>query len=56
MQFTLETRLYNIKNESLVWAADSKLVNPETTGEAIGQVVESVIQELEKNGLLPKKS
>ena len=56
VQFTLETRLYNIKSESLVWAGDSKLVNPETTGEAIGQVVESVMQELEKNGLLPQKS
>ncbi len=56
VQFTLETRLYSIKSESLVWAADSKLVNPETTGKAIGQVVESVMQELEKNGLLPKRS
>ena len=27
VQFTLETRLYNIKSESLVWAADSKLIN-----------------------------
>lgn len=56
VQFTLETRLYNLKSESLIWAGDSKVVNPETAGKAIGQVVEAVMQELEKNALLPKKS
>jgi hypothetical protein len=56
VQFTLETRLYSLKSESLIWAGDSKVVNPGTVGKAIGQVVESVIQELEKNGMLPKPS
>lgn len=56
VQFTLETRLYDAKTESLLWAGESRLTNPETTGKAIGQVVEAVIKELEKNELLPKTS
>jgi hypothetical protein len=56
VQFTLETRLYDIKSESLLWAGESQLTNPETTGKAIGQVVKGVMQALEKNGLLPKVS
>lgn len=56
VQFTLETRLYDIKTESLLWAGESQLTNPETTGKAIGQVVEAVMQALEKNKLLPEAS
>lgn len=56
VQITLETRLYNIKSESLLWAGESQLTNPETVGEAVGQVVKAVVKELEKNGLLPKAS
>jgi len=55
VQFTLETRLYSVSTESLLWAGESLLTNPETTGKAIGQVVESVIKALDKNGLLPKR-
>jgi hypothetical protein len=56
VQFTLETCLYDTNTESLLWAGESQLTNPETTGKAIGQVVEAVIKELEKNELLPKTS
>ena len=56
VQFTLETRLYDIGTESLLWAGESRLTNPETTGKAIDQVVEAVMKALEKNGLLPKES
>jgi hypothetical protein len=54
VQFTLETRLYDVKTESLIWAGEYKIRNPKTTGQAIGQVVDVVIKELDKNGLLPK--
>lgn len=54
VKFSLETALYDVKTESPIWAGESQLNNPQTTGKAIGQVVEMVMKELEKNGLLPK--
>ena len=54
VKFSLETGLYDVTTESLIWAGETQLKNPETTGKAIGQVVELVMKELEKNGLLPK--
>jgi hypothetical protein len=54
VQFNLETGLYDVKTESLIWAGESQIKNPKTTGQAIGQVVEMVMKELEKNGFLPK--
>ena len=54
VQFNLETRVYDVKTESLIWAGESQTKNPETTGLAIGQVVEVVMKDLAKNGLLPK--
>lgn len=56
VQFTLETRLYGVNTESMLWAGESRLTNPETVGKAIGQVVASVMQALEQNGLLPEPS
>lgn len=56
VEFNLETRLYDVKTESLIWAGETQTTNPKTTGEAIGQVVEAVMQALQKNGLLPKRS
>jgi hypothetical protein len=55
VHLTLETGLYDVKTESLIWAGESELTNPKTTGEAIGEVVVAVMQELEKNGLVPQK-
>ncbi len=54
VQFKLETRVYDVKKESLIWAGESRITNPKTTGQAIGQVVDVVMKDLEKNGLLPK--
>jgi hypothetical protein len=56
VRFSLETALYDVKTESPIWAGESRLNNPKTTGQAIGQVVDMVIKELENNGLLPKTS
>jgi hypothetical protein len=56
VEFDLETRLYDVKTESLIWAGETQTTNPKTTGQAIGQVVEAVMKELQKNGLLPKRS
>ena len=54
VQFNLETRVYDVKTETLIWAGESQTTNPKTTGQAIGQVVDVVMKDLAKNGLLPK--
>ena len=56
VQLSLETRLYDVETESLIWAGESQTSDPETTGQAIGQIVDVVMTELEKNGLLPNQS
>lgn len=56
VQLSLETRLYDVKTRSLIWAGESRTSDPETTGQAIGQIVDVVIKELEKTGLLPKQN
>ena len=55
VQLSLETRLYDVETKSLIWAGESQTSDPETTGQAIGQIVDVVMTELEKNGLLPKQ-
>jgi hypothetical protein len=50
----LETRLYDVKTEALIWAGESQTSDPETIGQAIGQVVDVVMDELKKSGLLPE--
>lgn len=55
VKIRLETRLYDTKTESLIWAGETQLVNPKNTGEAIGQVVKGVVTDLGKNGLLSQK-
>jgi hypothetical protein len=50
----LETRLYDLKTEALIWAGKSQTSDPETIGQAIGQVVDVVMDELKKSGLLPE--
>jgi hypothetical protein len=48
----LETRLYDAKTESIIWAGESQTRDPKTTGQEIGQVVDVVMKALQKNGLL----
>ncbi len=53
VQLTLETRLLTTKTESLIWAGESLVSNPKTSGEAIGQMVENW-WDLGESGLLPR--
>lgn len=49
----LETRLYDVKTEALNRAGESQTMYLKTTGQAIGQVVDAVMNELKKSPLLP---
>ncbi len=56
VRYTLETLLYDVKTQKPIWSGESKITNPKTAGQAISQVVAAVMEELEKNGLLPAPS
>ena len=52
-QLFMETRLYDVNTQSLIWVGESETMDPKTIGQAIGQIVSLVMDELKKNGLLP---
>ena len=53
VKLSIETRFYDVKTESLIWSGESQTMDPEAIGQAIGQVVDVVMKELNRSGLLP---
>ncbi len=51
----LATKLYDVKTEKLIWSGESKTLKPDSTKEAINDVISVVIKDLQKNKLLPQK-
>jgi hypothetical protein len=49
----LETKLYDVGTEKLIWAATSKTANPKSKIELFDSVIEALVQDLKKNKLLP---
>ena len=49
----LETKLYDVETEKLIWAANSKTANPKSKLELFDSVIEALVQDLKKNKLLP---
>jgi len=49
----LETKLYDVKTEQLIWAATSKTANPKSKIKLFDAVIEALVQDLKKNKLLP---
>lgn len=49
----LETKLYDVKTEKLIWAANSKTANPKSKTKLFDAVIEALVQDLKKNKLLP---
>jgi len=49
----LETKLYDVKTEKLIWAANSKTANPKSKTKLFDTVIEALVQDLKKNKLLP---
>ena len=48
----VETLIYSLRQNKLVWAAQLKLTNPTDVGKAMGEIVEKVAKELKSQGLL----
>jgi hypothetical protein len=52
----LVTNLYDVKTEKLIWSGKSQTLNPDSTTQVIDEVIEVVIEDLQKNKLLPPKA
>jgi hypothetical protein len=49
----LETKLYDVETEKLIWAATSKSANPKSKIKLFDAVIEALVRDLKKNKLLP---
>ena len=52
----LETNLYEVKSEELVWSAQSRSFAPESANEVINDLVKLVIKDLKEKGLIRPKA
>jgi hypothetical protein len=48
----VETNVYELPSETLIWAASSKTVNPKNLKELVDETVEVVTKELRKQGMI----
>jgi len=51
----LETNLYDLKMEKLVWSAATSTINPETAQDAAESVTQTLIHDLVTKGIIKKK-
>jgi hypothetical protein len=51
---SVETLVYNVAKDQLVWAGVSAIQNPKTMQKTIAGLVTDVVAEMTKNGLIPK--
>ena len=49
----LETKLYDVETEKLIWTARSKTANPKSNIKLFDAVIEALVRDLKKNKLLP---
>jgi hypothetical protein len=49
----LETKLYDVGTEKLIWAVLSKSANPKSKMKLFDAVIEALVRDLKKNKLLP---
>jgi hypothetical protein len=49
---SVETLLYSLRSNGLVWAGRSETANPENVDELIDDVMEAAGKELEREGLI----
>ena len=53
--YTLETNLYDVESEELVWSARSRTFSPESVQEVIVDLTKLLIKDLDEKNLLKKK-
>ena len=53
--YTLETNLYDVKSEELIWSARSRTFSPESVTEVIVDLTKLLIEDLEDKGLVITK-
>jgi hypothetical protein len=53
--YTLETNLYDVKSEELIWSARSRTFSPESVGEVIVDLTKLLIKDLEDKKLITIK-
>ena len=53
--YTLETNLYDVESEELVWSARSRTFSPESVQEVIVDLKKLLIKDLDEKNLLKKK-
>ena len=51
----LETNLYDVKTEKLIWSGRSKTFKPDSYNQMFNDLVSKVIEDLKKNNLIPQK-
>ena len=51
----LETNLYDVPTEKLIWTCQSETWDTGSTSEMIDEVIKAVTKDMSKNGLLPNK-
>jgi hypothetical protein len=49
---SMETEIYNLKNDKLLWAARSETTNPQSVNKLEDSVIRHIIKALEKEGML----
>lgn len=54
--YTLETNLYDVESEELIWSARSRTFSPESVQEVIVDLTKLLINDMDEKGLLKKKA
>ena len=53
--YTLETNLYDVKTEELVWSARTRTFSPESVNKVIAELTRLLIKDLQQKNLIRKK-
>jgi hypothetical protein len=51
---TVETLIFDVAHDKLIWAGVSEQANPKTVQRVVGELVTEIVAEMKKDGLIPK--
>ncbi|HSE42954.1 MAG TPA: hypothetical protein VLH08_19485 [Acidobacteriota bacterium] len=55
LKVLIETMLYSIKEDKLIWAGISETKNPKNPAKVVAEIAEETTKHLQKEGLIPKR-